>query len=140
MEEDNMAKPLILSVGAAGRFGGLVVPELEKRGARVRGLVHTPEKTAQAKAKGASEIVVGDLRDRATLDKAVEGVQGVFYLAPAFAENESQMGLHIVDAAQRAGVPRFVFSSVIHPTLDFEGHSAKGLPSNQPSTVPIWNL
>ena len=29
----------ILAVGAAGRFAGLVVPELAKRGAKVRGLV-----------------------------------------------------------------------------------------------------
>jgi uncharacterized protein YbjT (DUF2867 family) len=31
----------------------------------------------------------------------------------------------MIAAARRAGVRRFVFSSIIHPTLDFEGHSAK---------------
>src|SRR5437763_939657 len=120
-----MAKPLILSTGANGRFAGLVIPELVKQGARVRGLVHKSEKVDEARARGATEVAVGDLRDAASLDKAMDGVEGVFYLGPAFVANESGLGINMVEAARRAGVRRFVFSSVIHPTLDFEGHSAK---------------
>src|SRR5438874_10308429 len=120
-----MTERLILSTGANGRFAGLVVPELVKRGLRVRGLVHKSEKAAEARARGATEVVVADLRDLASLDKALEGVAGVFYIAPAFAENESQLGLNMIAAAKRAGVRQFVFSSVIHPTVDLEGHLAK---------------
>src|SRR5437588_7037074 len=116
---------LILSTGANGRFASLVIPELVKRGARVRGLVHRPDKAAEARSLGASEVAVADLRDSQSLDRALEGVEGVFYLQPLFAEDESQLGLNMVAAAHRAGVRRFVFSSIIHPTLDFEGHSAK---------------
>jgi uncharacterized protein YbjT (DUF2867 family) len=75
--------------------------------------------------RGATEVVVGDLGDPQSLDRALEGVEGVFYIGPLFAENESQLGLNMLAAARRAGVRRFVFSSIIHPTLDFEGHSAK---------------
>ena len=116
---------LILSIGANGRFASLVIPELVKRGVRVRGLVHRPESAEEARSRGAAEVAVGDLHDPGSLDRALEGVDGVFYLGPLFAEDESQLGLNMVAAARRAGVRRFVFSSIIHPTLNFEGHSAK---------------
>jgi uncharacterized protein YbjT (DUF2867 family) len=120
-----MEESLILSIGADGRFASLVVPELVRRGAHVRGFVHKAEKADVAKAKGASEVAFGDLSDPASLDTALKGVAGVFYIAPAFAHQESQLGLNIVAAAQRACVRRFVFSSVIHPTLELENHRAK---------------
>lgn len=120
-----MPGKLILSTGADGRFASLVVPELTKRGARVRGLVHRPERESEARSRGATELAVADLRDSQSLDRALEGVEGVFYIGPLFAEDESQLGLNMVAAARRAGVRRFVFSSIIHSTLDFEGHSAK---------------
>ncbi len=121
-----MAGGLILSVGADGQFAGLVVPELIRRGARVRGLVHTAKNEDKARANGATEIVVGDLRDRKSLDRAVEGVDGVFYIAPAFQKDEAQLGQNMVAAAIAAGVRRFVFSSVIHPVLSaLSNHAAK---------------
>jgi uncharacterized protein YbjT (DUF2867 family) len=119
------ADPLILSVGANGRFAGLVVPELIRRGARVRGMVRDPEHAEIARAKGATEIVIADLRDPESLDKAVKGVDGVFYIGPAFERDESQMGLNMLRAALRARVRRFVFSSVMHPTLHLQSHFAK---------------
>lgn len=50
----------ILAIGAAGEFGGLVLPELAKRGARVRSLVQRPEQVDQVRQHGAAEIAVGD--------------------------------------------------------------------------------
>jgi uncharacterized protein YbjT (DUF2867 family) len=121
-----MTQPLVLSVGAAGRFAGLVVPELARRGALVRGLVHNPANADRARANGAAEIAFGDLADPASLDAALQGVAGVFYIPPVFASDEPQLGLNMIAAAKRAGVRRFVFSSVIHPTLALENHLAKG--------------
>lgn len=116
---------MVLSVGADGRFAGLVVPELIRRGASVRGLVHKPKNARQARNNGASEVVIGDLCDPQTLDSALKDVSRVFYIAPAFATNEPQLGLNLISAARRAGVRRFVFSSAIHPALELENHSAK---------------
>jgi len=116
---------MVLSVGADGRFAGLVIPELIRRGASVRGLVHKPKNAREARNNGASEVVIGDLRDPQTLESALKGVSRVFYIAPAFAPDESQLGLNLISAARQAGVRRFVFSSVIHPALELENHSAK---------------
>ena len=122
----NSTQPLILAVGASGHFAGLVVPELARRGARVRGLVHHPKERDSVLRNGAAEVVIGDLSDRASIEAALDGVDAVFYLAPVFIENEAQIGQQMVELAQKAGVKRFVFSSVIHPVLSaLSNHAAK---------------
>ena len=45
-------------IGATGRFAGLVVPELKKKGVVVRALVQDANKAAIAKTKGADETVL----------------------------------------------------------------------------------
>lgn len=107
----------ILAVGADGKFAGLVVPALAARGAEVRGLVRKAQAADGVRNHGAAEIAIGDLRDPASIGQALEGVASVFYIAPAFLPDEAEVGMRLVDAAKRAGVKRFVFSSVIHPVL-----------------------
>ncbi|WP_223473272.1 MULTISPECIES: NmrA/HSCARG family protein [unclassified Pseudomonas] len=115
----------ILVVGAAGETAGLVIPALIERGTVVRGLVRKPEQIPRAKARGAAEVMIGDLTDPESLDAALVGIEGVFHIGPVFAPHEVQMGLNMIQAAQRAGVETFVFSSVIHPILDLPNHAAK---------------
>jgi uncharacterized protein YbjT (DUF2867 family) len=118
--------PNILSIGASGKHAGLVVPELVRHGARVRGFIRDPSKRDEVLARGASEVAIGDLRDSASLDAALEGIEGVFHLCPAFHPDETQLGLNVVDSAKRAGVKRFVFSSVLHPQISgMKHHIAK---------------
>ena len=74
----------ILAVEAAGQFAGLVVPELTKRGAKVRGLIRDAKQGDAVLKNGAAEVAISDLSDRASLDKALKGVSSVFYIAPAF--------------------------------------------------------
>lgn len=121
-----MIGPSVLAIGAAGPFAGLVVPPLAERGARVRGLVRDAAQADAVRGHGAAEIAIGDLRDRASLDAALRGIDSVFYIAPAFQADEAELGLTMVEAAKAAGVSRFVFSSVIHPMLSaLENHAAK---------------
>jgi uncharacterized protein YbjT (DUF2867 family) len=114
----------VLAVGAAGEFASLVIPELNKRGALVRGLVRKPDQIDVARRNGAGEFVVGDLRDQPSLDAALCGIEAVFYIAPAFLQDEAEVGERVVEAAVRADVRRFVFSSVIHPVLTSLSHHA----------------
>ena len=101
----------VLAVGAAGKFAGLVVPALAERGVKVRGLVRDARRGEAARKSGATEMATGDLRDRASLDSALKGIDAVFYIAPAFLPDEAEIGEGMVDSAKRAGVRRFVFSS-----------------------------
>jgi len=118
----------ILAVGATGNFAGLVVPALAERGVKVRGLVRDATQGDAVRRLGATEIAIGDLRDEASLDAALKGVDAVFYIAPAFLPDEAEIGKGMVDLAERAGVRRFVFSSVIHPILSALGNHAQKAP------------
>jgi uncharacterized protein YbjT (DUF2867 family) len=118
--------PIVLVVGATGKFARLVVPELRSRGAVVRALVRDRSRAEVARAVGAEQIASGDLRDPASLDRALSGVTGVFHIGPVFAADEAQMGVALVRAAERAGVEKFVFSSVNQPTnIELKHHVAK---------------
>lgn len=109
--------PPILVIGASGKFAGHVVPAVAQRGARVRGMVRKPEEQADVRRRGADESVIADLTDPTSLKRAFEGVERVFYIAPAFMPNEADVGRCFVEAAVAAGVKRIVFSSVVHPVI-----------------------
>jgi uncharacterized protein YbjT (DUF2867 family) len=120
--------PTILAIGAAGKFAGLVIPELAKRGGKVRGLVHHAEQADEVIKNGAVEVVVGDLSDRSFLDVAMKDIDSVFYIAPAMMSNEVEVGKSVIDAAQQAGVNRFVFSALIHPEIGTMSHHIAKVP------------
>ncbi len=107
----------VLVVGATGANAGMVVPALVERGIEVRGLVRVPSKTDAAVRAGASSTVVADLNDLDALTEAADGVDGMFGIIPAFVGNEAGIGVNMVRAASRAGVAKFVLSSVYHPSL-----------------------
>ncbi len=107
----------VLMVGATGKYASWVVPELIKRGAVVRALVQDESKVEAARGQGAAETAIGNLRDPVSLRAAAAGVDGVFHINPAFASDEADMGVAMVEAAKAAGVLKFVFSGVIHPSI-----------------------
>ena len=116
----------ILMVGATGKYANHVLPELKQRGVTVRALVRDKNKVDAARQQGADEAVVGDLRNADSLYAAASGVEGVFHLNPAFAPDEAELGVAMVEAARASGVRKFVFSSVIHPALSkLSNHAAK---------------
>ncbi|HEX4065024.1 MAG TPA: NmrA family NAD(P)-binding protein [Acidobacteriaceae bacterium] len=116
----------VLAVGATGRYAGLAVSDFKKHGLRVRSLIRDASQESLARERGADEIVLGDLRDPASLRAALCDIDGVFHIGPAFAPDEIDMGIAMVDAAQAAFVRKFVFSSVIHPSLlALTNHAAK---------------
>jgi uncharacterized protein YbjT (DUF2867 family) len=114
----------VLTIGATGEFAGLVVPELKKRGVTVYALVQNADRAAEAIKKGADETVTGSLEDEDSLRAAALGMDGVFHIIPAF-KNEVKLGLNMVNAARAAGVKKFVFSSVYHPSLSLVNHADK---------------
>jgi uncharacterized protein YbjT (DUF2867 family) len=114
----------MLAIGATGQFAGLVVPALVSKGLRVRALVHHPAKADRVRELGADEAVAGDLRDRASIDAALTGVDAVFHVTPAFAPDSAELGVGMVEAATAAGVDRFVFSGVYHPSLSLVNHAS----------------
>lgn len=89
----------VLTVGAAGTSAGLVVQALHQRGVEVRGLAHSAGREEAARENGASEVVVADLTDREALRRAIDGVDAVFHVIPAFAPDEAAIGVGLVEVA-----------------------------------------
>ncbi|KAG1080859.1 hypothetical protein G6F40_015716 [Rhizopus arrhizus] len=77
---------------------------------------------------GATEIAIGALRDADSLASAVQGVDGIFHIGPAFTSDEAAMGIALVEAAQQSTVRKFVFSSVIQPTNTRLANHASKIP------------
>jgi uncharacterized protein YbjT (DUF2867 family) len=116
----------VLMVGATGRHGRWVLRALVDRGVGVRALVRNQERAHAASEGGAQETVIADLTRPATLTEAMAAVDGVFHIGPAQSPAEAEMGIAMVQAAAAAGVPKFVLSGVIHPSIStLTNHTAK---------------
>jgi dihydroflavonol-4-reductase len=120
-------KPVLVT-GATGFVGWHVARKLLERGQRVRALVRDPARSAKALAELAGigtglETVPGDLRDEASLARAVGGCGAVYHVAADYrlwARRPEEMYRSNVDgtrslltAAQKAGVERCVYTSTV---------------------------
>ncbi|MBI5241440.1 MAG: NmrA/HSCARG family protein [Elusimicrobia bacterium] len=109
-----MALPkTILVTGATGKQGSAVAQALLRRGQRVRALTRHPEAAGALAAAGA-EIARGDFDDRASLEAAMRGCQGVFAMSTPFEAGmgaEVRQGLQLALAAKIADVRHFVYAS-----------------------------
>jgi len=106
---------IILVTGVTGQQGGAVASHLLKEGWKVRGLTRHPQSAeALALNNAGVEIFEGDFEDIASLDRACEGVYGVFSIQQPLeygVESEVKQGKAVVDAALRANIRHLVYSS-----------------------------
>lgn len=121
-----------LVVGATGLLGTEICRRLRDRGEDVRALVRkTSEalKVERLKSFGC-QIVIGDLQDKASLDRACRGIETVISTASttlsrqphdSLEKTDLQGQLNLIDAAERNDVKRFVLISF---SGNLEGDSA----------------
>ena len=107
---------IILVTGATGTQGGAVARELLERGFDVRGLTRNPDsERAQALTDLDVTMVRGDFDDAESLAAAMHGAYGVFAVTNFWEhgyDKEVAHGKQLIDAAKKAGVQHFVFTSV----------------------------
>jgi dihydroflavonol-4-reductase len=111
-----------LVTGAAGFLGSHVARQLVARGDDVRVLLRASS-TNRAIADLPLEYVTGDLRDPASLARAMNGVKRVFHVAADYrlwAKRkqdiyDSNVGgtKNLLDAAKRAGVEQLIYTSTV---------------------------
>ena len=110
------SKRTILVTGATGKQGGAVLRHLRKRGFPVRVLTRDPDKQEARQLAGhGTEVVRGDMDDSASLDRALDGVYGVYSMGTyreRGLESEVRMGAALAEAARRSDIAHLVYSSV----------------------------
>ncbi len=117
---------MILVTAAHGNQGRWLVPKLIKAGHRVRACVRTEASAERLRRLGVTEAVAGDLGDDAFVTEVMQGVQSVYHVGPTLHPSERAVGFAAVNAARKAGVIHFVFSSVLHAiTTDLVQHEIK---------------
>jgi uncharacterized protein YbjT (DUF2867 family) len=116
MANKQNAERLIVVAGATGKQGGAVARSLLERGIQVRALTRNPQKPeAQVLADQGAAVVQGDMEDRSSMERALEGAYGIFSVQNFWEtgyDGEVQQGKTVADAAKAAGVEHFVYSSV----------------------------
>jgi dihydroflavonol-4-reductase len=111
-----------LVTGAAGFLGSHVTRQLVARGDEVRVLLRASS-TNRAIADLSLEYVTGDLRDPASLDRAMKGIKRVFHVAADYRLwarrkqeiYDSNVGgtKNLLEAAKRAGVEQLIYTSTV---------------------------
>lgn len=116
----------VLVTGGAGYVGAVLVPKLLRAGYRVKVLdlyIYGKDVLAGVKDHPSLEEIRGDIRDVATLQRAIAGCDAVIHLAcisndPSFELNPNlgksinyDAFFNLVDISKDAGVKRFIYAS-----------------------------
>src|SRR5499433_922168 len=106
----------VLVTGATGRQGGAVISHMLPKGWKLRALTRNPDRhEAQSLAQRGVEVIKGDLEDPLSITRAAAGVYGIYSVQDFWAvgaKREVQQGKNLADAAKKANVKHFVYSSV----------------------------
>jgi dihydroflavonol-4-reductase len=111
-----------LVTGATGFLGSHVARQLVARGEQVRVLARPSSDLRALEGLGA-ERFTGDLRDAASLESALSGVARIYHVAADYRlwardpreiyESNVTGTQNLLDAARRAGVEKFVYTSTV---------------------------
>ena len=112
----------VLVTGATGFIGGNLARELWRRGDHVRALVRPGSNRLTIENTGIIPVE-GDILDRQSVDRAVQGCEAVFHVAaaytfwsrdPAGVSRTNVAGtLNVLEAARQSGVSRTVYTSTV---------------------------
>jgi uncharacterized protein YbjT (DUF2867 family) len=121
-------RPIMLT-GASGYVGGRLLHRLEGSGRPLRCLTRRPA-LLRDRVAAHTDIVEGDVLDRASLDIALAGVHTAYYLVHSmggtgdFEELDRRAALNFAEAARAAGVAQIVYLGGLGDDEDLSPHLA----------------
>jgi uncharacterized protein YbjT (DUF2867 family) len=118
---------IVTVVGASGTLGSEIVRALLEKGAAIRAMVRDTSDRTKLESLGVTEFVVADLMDATSLQRALTvepRAEAVVASAAGFTAHSARTKgdnsrtdtdgyRNLVDAAKTAGVPRFIFISIL---------------------------
>ena len=107
---------MILLTGVTGKTGVATAKSLLGKGVPLRAIVRNAEKAAALKDAGV-DLVVGDVTDKAVIDKALRGVERALMVMPN-GETQLDSEKQFIDAAKAAGVKQLVKMSSMEAVAD----------------------
>jgi len=107
----------ILVTGGAGFIGSSVVRELVARAIEVR-VIDRDRKAFLGLRNTTLEMIEGDIENRETVQKAMEGVDVVYHLADTFSSKSEEVldidvkgNINLLESAAACGIKHFLFAS-----------------------------
>ena len=115
-----MPKKIILITLANGKQCRHLIPFLlENPNLIVRAFVHSDKSAERIREDFDNsknlDPFVGDLLQPNDVTRAMENVHTVFHVGPPMSIHEPYIGVTVIQAAEKAGVQHFIYSSVLHP-------------------------
>ena len=126
----------VLVAGATGFLGGEICRQLAGKNKNVKALVRATSdanKVAQLKESGV-EIVVGDLKDKSSLENALHGVSAIISTVSSTSSRQEgdsitsvddEGQINLINAAAGAGISQFVYVSFCPMPNEFPLQTAK---------------
>jgi predicted dehydrogenase/nucleoside-diphosphate-sugar epimerase len=110
----------ILVVGASGFIGKRLLAALQRESRKVRAIVRNASSLAGLELSDACEVMVGDYRNEAVMDRALEGIEVVIHLAVShynsldgYMRGDSEPTVEFAKRCQQQSIKRFIYLGTI---------------------------
>lgn len=123
---------MVLLTGATGYVGGRLLQALEQEGSPVRCLARRPREL-KGRVGALTEVVEGDVQDRASLERALAGVDCAYYLvhsmgsSGSFMDEDRAAASNFAAAVKARGVRRVVYLGGLASGSELSAHLASRL-------------
>jgi uncharacterized protein YbjT (DUF2867 family) len=120
---------MVLLTGATGYVGGRLLKALEREGIQIRCMARRPG-DLKARVGSRTEVVEADVRDLASLERALSGVECAYYLvhsmgsSGSFIEEDRAAASNFAAAARSCGVRRIVYLGGLASGQELSEHLA----------------
>lgn len=114
-----------LVAGATGKTGGHTINALLRKGVQVRALVHRIDERSKKLEEQGVEIVQGDLTDFNAISKALEGINGIYFVYPIQMPGILAATSYLLQAAREEGVENIVNMSQISARREAKSNAAQ---------------